>query len=390
MMEQEALVFPPSFAQQRLWFLDQLESNSSTHYGVRVIRLIGPLNIMALEQSLNELIRRHESLRTTFTLLEEQPVQVVSPPSSLSIPVIDLREWPHAEREAQAQPLIIEAAHRPMNLSQGPLMRSTLLQLGAEEYILLLTMHHIISDAWSMQILLRELSLLYDAFSSGRPSPLPVLPIQYADFAVWQRQWLQGAILETHLAYWKQQLHGLPPMLELPTDYPRPAAQTFQGAQHVLQLPLSILESLKGLSSQEQVTLFMTLLTAFKILLFRYTGQDDIVVGSPIAGRTQIELEGLIGLFVNVLVLRTDLAGDPSFRELLQRVRKTCLEAYAHQELPFEKLVEELRPERDLSRTPLFQVFFNMLTLVEEPIAWPGLSAEVLSFVDTDSEFDLT
>ncbi|MBI4524345.1 MAG: amino acid adenylation domain-containing protein [Deltaproteobacteria bacterium] len=275
------------------------------------------------------------------------------------------------------------------DLTQGPLLRSTLLRLGSQDHILLLTMHHIVSDGQSMEVLFRELSALYQAFSAGKPSPLHELPIQYADFACWQRQWLQGEVLEKQLSYWRQQLKGAPPVLELPTDHPRPPVQTYRGARQSLALSKTLSQALKALSRQEGVTLFMTLLAAFQTLLQRYTGQDDIVVGTPTAGRTRSEIEELIGFFLNTVVLRTDLSGNPSFRDLLVRVRQVALGAYTHQDLPFEKLLEELQPERDLSRTPLFQVFFNMDSFGDR-LELPGLTAKPPSFLEPGSKFDLT
>jgi amino acid adenylation domain-containing protein len=303
---------------------------------------------------------------------------------------VDLRNLPEPEREAEAQQLATEEARRPFDLAQGPLLRAILLRLDKEEHVLLLTMHHIVSDGWSMGILFRELSALYGAFSVGKPSPLPELPIQYADFAVWQRQWLQGEVLEAQLAYWRKQLDGAPSMLELPTDRPRPAVQTSRGARQSLALSRDLTEALKVLSRQEGVTLFMTLLAAFKTLLYRYAGRDDIIVVSPIANRNRVEIEGLIGFFVNTLVLHTDLSGNPSFRELLGRVREVALGAYAHQDLPFEKLVEELQPERDLSHTPLFQVWFVLQNTPRQALKLPGLTVNPLKALTETAKFDLT
>jgi amino acid adenylation domain-containing protein len=384
---------PLSFAQQRLWFLDQLTPGTSAYNISGAVRLTGPLNIVALEQSLTEVLRRHEILRATFNAVDGQPFQSIAPAKPFIFPVIDVGHFPQAEREAEARRLANEEAHQPFDLTEGPLFRATLFRLGEEDHILQCAMHHAVSDGWSTAIFNKEIGSLYYSFSTGQPSALPELPIQYADFAHWQRQWLQGEVLEAQLSYWRKQLVGAPPALELPTDRPRPAVQTFQGARQSIVLPKSLTEALKGLSRQEGATLFMTLLAAFKILLSRYTGQQDIVVGSPIAGRNRAEIEGLIGFFINTLVLRTDLSGDPSFRELLRRVREVALGAYDHQELPFEKLVEELQPERDLSRTPLFQVFFNMLNLESLEDHRPelnGLTAEPLLFFEPDSKFDLT
>jgi amino acid adenylation domain-containing protein len=388
--DEEVFVFPTSFAQQRLWFLAQLEPESPVYNILSAYRLSGPLHVPALEQAISEIVRRHETLRTTFHAADGQPFQRVAPHRPLALPIVDLRGLPEKDNDARALQLVTEEAHRPFDLAQGPLFRATLVQLAEEEHVLLLTMHHIISDGWSKRVLNRELTALYGAFSTGNPSPLPELPIQYADFAVWQRQWLQGEVLERQLSYWRQQLGGSPPVLELPTDRPRPAVQTYRGARQSFRLPKPLSDALRALSQREGVTLFMTLLAAFQILLHRHTDEDDLLVGLPIAGRNQVEVEGLIGFFVNTLVLRTDLSGHPTFRELLGRVREVALGAYAHQDLPFEQLVEALQPERSLSHTPLFQVFFNMLNLQDTRITLPGLTVEVLSSSEVESMFDLT
>ncbi|MFQ5794192.1 MAG: amino acid adenylation domain-containing protein, partial [Candidatus Bipolaricaulia bacterium] len=352
-------------------------------------RLNAPLDVAALEQSLNEIVNRHEVLRTTFATVDGQPVQVIALDLILSLPVVDLRELPETEQETELRQLAIEEAQRPFDLARGPLLRLILLQLGEEEYVVLFTMHHIVSDAWSMGIFIREIAVLYQAFSTGRPSPLPELPIQYADFAVWQRERFQDEMLETQLAYWKQQLGDRLPVLELPIDRPRPAIQSHRGAHHPLALPKSLTDSLNALSRQEEVTVFMTLLAAFKALLHRYTGQDDIVVGSPIAGHNRAEIEELIGFFINTLVLRTDLSGDPTFRELLGRVREVALGAYTHQDLPFERLVDELQPERDLSLNPLFQVMFQLLNAPMSTLELPDLSLNPLEIDNEIARFDL-
>jgi amino acid adenylation domain-containing protein len=382
---------PPSFAQERLWFLDQLEPGSSAYNIPAAFRLKGVLDRTALEQSLNEIVRRHEVLRTTFATVGGQPVQVIASDLNLALPIVDLCKFPEAKREIEVQRLVTEEAQRPFDLIQDPFLRTTLLHLDDEEHVLLLTMHHIVSDGWSMGVFNQELAALYKAFSARKPSPLPELPIQYADFAHWQRQWLQGEVLEAQLAYWKQQLGGSLPVLKLPTDRPRPAIQTFQGATQSFMLSATLTESLNALSHQEGVTLFMTLLAAFKTLLYRYTSQEDILLGSPAANRNRVEIEGLIGFFVNTLVLRTDLSGDPTFQELLGRVRAVTLGAYAHQGLPFERLVEELQPERDLSHNPLFQVMFALqdVLMVSAP-ALTGLSVSLLEPDSGAAKFDLT
>jgi amino acid adenylation domain-containing protein len=321
--------------------------------------------------------------------VEGQPVQVISSSFILPLALLDLCHLSEAEREIEAQRLADEESQRAFDLARGPLLRFKLVRLGDEDHVLLVTMHHIVSDGWSMGVFFRELSILYDAFCNGKPSPLPELPIQYADYAVWQRNWLQGEVLETQLSYWKTQLANIFP-LQLATDRPRPAVQTFRGASHSSVLFGDLTDKLKTLSRKDGVTLFMTLLAAFQTLLHRLTGQEDIAVGSPIAGRNRSEIEGLIGFFLNSLVLRTDLSGNPTFKELLSRVREVALGAYAYQDVPFEKLLEELRPERDLSRTPLFQVFFNMLNLEERTVKLSGLEVEALSQSEVESKFDLT
>jgi amino acid adenylation domain-containing protein len=349
---------PLSFAQQRLWFLDQLEGENATYNIPLTLRLDGKLNRVALEQSLRELMQRHETLRTTFSKVNGKPVQLIHPLSAISyqLSVIDLQELPPEEQSTEG--LVNENAGCPFDLSKGPLFRTMLLQLSSESHVLLVNMHHIISDGWSMEIIIRELLTLYEAFSQGQPSPLPPLPIQYADFAYWQRQWLTGEPLKKQLHYWQQQLTGAPALLELPTDRPRPPIQRFIGTTEHLQITPDITARLKHLSQRTGTTLFMTLLSAFATLLSRYSGTSDIVIGSPIANRTHSQLESLIGFFVNTLVLRIDLESNPRFNELLQRVRRVALDAYAHQDLPFEQLVEEIHPERNLSHTPLFQVMF--------------------------------
>lgn len=372
---------PLSFAQQRLWFLDQFEPDSAFYNLAAAFRLDGHLNHVVLEQALNEIVHRHEIWRTTFSTREGKPVQTIHSACSIALPVIDLQNLPAAEQAQQVEQLATAAAQKPFNLAEKPLVRVTLLQLAETQHILLFTMHHIVSDGWSKGVLIREIAALYAAFSQGRPSPLSELPIQYADFALWQQQWLQGTVLESQLTYWKQQLQNAPPLLALPTDRPRPHAQTFRGATQSRLLPNALTHALKDLSLQKNVTLFMTLLAAFQTLLYRYTGQTDILVGSPIANRNRAELEGLIGFFVNTLVLRTDLSGNPPFGELLNRVRDTTLGAYAHEDLPFEKLVDELQPERNLSYMPLFQVMFQLQNL---PPAAPELSGLTLTSLDID------
>ncbi len=381
--------FPLSFAQQRLWFIDQLEPGSSAYNISAAVRLAGTLDFGALWKSLNEIIRRHKVLRTTFATDAGRPVQVIGPFLKQTLPVVDLGGLSVNERETNTRRLAAQEARLPFDLAHGPLTRVTLLRLAENEHMLLLTMHHIVSDEWSIGVAVQELAALYKAFSRGEPSPLTELPIQYTDFAVWQQEWLQSQEKEKQLAYWREQLDGAPPMLELPTDRPRPAVQTFGGAQHPLRLSRAAMETLRTLSQQEDATLFMTLLAAFKTLLYRYTGQKDVVVGAPIANRNRNEIEPLIGFFVNALVLRTDLGENPSFRELLGRVRETALGAYAHQDLAFEMLVDELQPQRDLSRNPLFQVAFVFQNVPMEALELPGLNLSPLEVERETVIFDL-
>jgi len=348
---------PLSYAQEALWFLEQLSPGQPTFNVTGAVRILGALDTGALQQSFSEIVRRHEALRTTFGAVEGRPIQVVAPALDLPLTVIDLREWPAETRQAETERLASEEARRPFDLARGPLMRASLIRLAGNDNAVLMTMHHIVTDGWSLGIAARELGALYDAFRGGKPSPLPELPIQYADFACWQRQWLQGKVFEKLLGYWKRQLSGVTP-LELPTDRPRPAARTSRGALVSFELRETLSRNLQELSQRAGSTMFMTLLAAFQTLLHRYSGQDDITVGSPVANRNRTETEGLIGYFVNMLALRTDLSGDPSFRELLARVRDVSLGAFEHQDFPLEKLVETLQLVRDVSRSPLFQVMF--------------------------------
>ncbi|MEH1935709.1 MAG: amino acid adenylation domain-containing protein [Nostoc sp.] len=379
---------PLSFAQQRLWFLDQLIPNNPFYNIPLALHLTGLLNKAALEQTFNEIVRRHEALRTTVVMQEGQPVQVINPTLTITLPVIDLRQLPQAEREIQARQLTRQEAQRPFNLSTDSLLQVKLLRLDETQYILLLTMHHIVCDGWSIGVLIQEIAALYTAFASNQPSPLAKLTIQYADFAYWQRQWLQGEVLEKQLSYWQKQLDGIS-MLNLPTDRPRQAVQTYQGARQSLQLSKSLSEALLALGQQEGVTLFITLLAAFQVLLSRYTQQEDIAIGSPIANRNRSEIEGLIGFFVNSLVLRTQLNGNPTFRELLSRVKEVAFGAYAHQDLPFEKLVEELHPERNLNQNPLFQVVFALQNAPMSALELPNLTLSPLPFDTETTRFDL-
>ncbi len=384
---------PLSFAQQRLWFLDQL-SPGSTQYNMPLValRLRGRIDLGALEQSIGALVQRHESLRTTFPAYDGRPIQVIAPATPALLDLLDLRDLPEAERQQELRRLIEGESQRPFDLSAGPLLRITVIRAAESEVVLLLAQHHIISDGWSSQVLFREFAACYDAFARQQPLRLPELPVQYADFALWQQEWLRGEVLEAHLSFWRGQLAGELPALSLPTDRPRPAIQTFRGARHSSSLPDDLYAALKQLSRQEHVTLFMTLAAGFATLLWRYTQQTDIVIGTPIANRNRAEIEGLIGFFVNTLVLRFDLGAPLSFRELLAHVRATALAAYEHQDLPFEKLVEMLNLPRDLSRTPIFQVMFvfNEEHAPFQPIELPGLTIAPLTAETQTAKFDLT
>ncbi|MDZ8261463.1 non-ribosomal peptide synthetase [Nostoc sp. ChiQUE01b] len=409
--EKNTSIYPLSFAQQGLWFINQLNPDSPTYNIPIVINFKGYINLTALQDSLNEIIRRHEVLRTSFTLIDGQPVQVVNQAVPVTLTVEDLRSLSKNERTQEAQRLAIEFAQQPFDLSAQSLLRSKILQLNEKNYQLLVTLHHIIADGWSIGILIKELAALYEAFSTGKVSlrsrsvsqtdatrsllpqkgtPLPELPIQYRDFVNWQRKWLDGERTQPLLTYWKQKLQGELPVLNLPTDRARSPLSTFKGGRAKLVLSPTLRKELKNLSRQQGVTLFMTLLTAFKILLYRYTGQTDIVVGSPIANRNRAEVDSLIGLFVNVLVLRTDLSGDLSFQELLARVKSTALQAYVHQDLPFEKLVEELQPSRDLSYNPLFQVMFVLQNVPKPNLSLTDVSVTYEEGDNGTSKFDLT
>lgn len=386
----ETNVFPLSFAQQRLWFLDQLTPGSTAYNIPMSVRLTGRLDADALERSMQEIVRRHEILRTTFRAVEGQPVQVISPVADSALSVMDLSGLEEGEREAAVGRLAAEEIRRPFDLEAGPLMRLTLLRLDAERHVLLRTIHHIVFDNFSEEIFVRELLALYEAFSHGRPSPLPELPIQYADYAHWQREWMQGEVMREQLAYWQENLAGAPPALNLPTDRPRPPVQTFRGARQLFAISEELTAGVEALSRSENCTPFMTLLASFKALLQHYSGQADVLVGTASSGRTRPETEKLLGLFANTLVLRTDLAGDPTFRELLGRVREVVFGAEARQDVPFEKLVEVLQVERDLGRQPVFQILFNLQAQSAGSFELPGMTLEQVESEAGTSKFDLT
>lgn len=385
----ESEAFPLSFAQQRLWFIEQLEPGNAAYHIATAIHLQGVLLVALLEQSFAHLLRRHESLRTTFHLQQGQPVQVIHPAAPFHIPLVDLRCLPEAERSMAGEQIMSWEAQQPFSLEQGPLLRARLCQLGDQSFLLLLTMHHIISDGWSTSILVQEVTTAYACLLGARTPALPDLPIQYLDYALWQRRTLQGEVLQKHLAYWRSQLADAP-LLQLPTEYPRPARRTYRGALTSIFLPADLVQALRQISQQEQATLMMTLLAGFGILLGRTTNQQDLVVGMPIANRVQAEVEHLIGLFLNTLALRLDLSGDPGFLQVLRRVRETSLAADAHQDIPFEKLVEELQPPRSASHAPFFQIMFIPQNQPAAPFDLPGLRVTCLRPDRQAAMFDLS
>ncbi|RKG69792.1 non-ribosomal peptide synthetase, partial [Corallococcus exercitus] len=381
---------PLSFAQQRLWLLDQLQPGDASYNLPTALQLSGHLDVEALRRAFESLVQRHEALRTTFHEHQGQPTQRIHTPADWTLPVVDLSSLPDAQRKEESRRLADEEARRSFDLARGPLLRSTLVRLGDAEHLLLVTMHHIVSDGWSMGVLVREMVAFYEAFTTGSTPALSPLPVQYADFATWQRNWLQGEALDAQIHYWKQRLAGAPAALELPTDRARPPVQSHRGATVDVRIPAQVSDALKALAQREGATPFMTLLAAFQVLLSRYAAQDDVSVGSPIAGRTQAETEGLIGFFINTLVLRAQLNPLATFRELLAQVRGTTLAAYDHQHLPFEKLVEAVQPTRDLSRSPLFQAMFVLQNTPTEAVRLPGLSFQGLPLEAHFAKFDLS
>ncbi|NEQ67784.1 MAG: amino acid adenylation domain-containing protein, partial [Symploca sp. SIO2D2] len=379
---------PLSFAEQRLWFLDQLQEGSLTYNELEGVRLSGLLQVEALQKAVQEIVRRHESLRTNYQTVDGSPIRVIATERALNLPIIDLQHLPTEEQLSQVQRLGLAEVRQPFDLAKDPLVRVTLLQLAIDDFVLLLTMHHIVTDGWSMGVFYHELEVLYRAYVLGQPSPLPELSIQYADFACWQRQWLTPQTLAPQVDYWQQQLAGVPPLLKLPTDYPRPKVQTSRGSKEFFGLGVELTQQLKALSQDSGTTLFMTLLAAFNTLLYRYSGQEDIVVGTPIANRNRSEMEPLIGFFINTLVLRTQLAGNQKFTEVLEQVRQVSLDAYAHQDLSFEQLVEALQPQRSLSHTPIFQVMFALQNAPMEPLELPGMTFKWLPLESEIAKFD--
>ena len=381
---------PLSFSQQRLWFLDQIEPQSSAYHVWAALRVTGAFEPRLLAAALAEIVRRHKTLRTTFDRVDGQPVQVVAPAAEPALTVADLSGLAQGRRDIEVRRVSQAVVHTPFDLARGPLLRTWLLRLAPAESVVLVAMHHIISDGWSLGVLVKELGALYEAFAAGRPSPLPPLPLQYVDFAAWQRRWLSGETLEALTAWWKESLAGAPAVLELPADRPRPPLQRYRGASLHFAWPAELRAGLAALARRRGATLFMVLLAGFQALLQRHTGQEDLCVGTPVAGRGREELEGLIGFFSNILVLRGDLSGDPPFRELVARARETALGAVAHQDVPFEKLVEVLKPPRDTSRTPLFQVEFALQNVPDPTIELPDLTLVPDRGVRESAKFDLT
>jgi len=387
-VEEEAYVLPTSFAQDRLWLADQLEPGSALYNIPAAFRIRGPLDLTILEWALDEIVGRHEVLRTTFMTVDDSPAQVIAPARAGSLELVDLSALPPTEGDAAALGLAAEESRAPFDLTRGPLLRARLVRLAADDHLLVLVLHHIVADGWSMGLLLGELGALYGALSASRPVALADLPIQYADFAVWQREWLDDAVLSEQGDYWQTRLAGAPAALDLPTDRPRPGTPTHQGGLHRFEISPTTSAAITALSRREGVSLFMALLAGFQALLFRYSGQDDLVIGTPVANRGRVETEGLIGFFVNTLALRADLAGDPTYRELLGRVREATLGAYEHQDLPFERLVEAGHPERDLSRHPIFQVMFALQGPMKLDLI--GLEVEPVPLFSGTAKFDLT
>jgi len=381
---------PVSFAQERLWFLDQLDPGNPSYNIPQAVRFRGPFRTDLLERALEEVVRRHEILRPTFSQTDGGPVQVIAPAARLNLPVVDLTSLPESDRGTEVHRIATEGAQRPFDLARGPLLRLTVLRLGPEEAVLLWNLHHIVSDGWSAGILMREAAALYDAFSRDEPSPLPELPIQYADFAAGQRGWLRGEVLESQLRYWRSQLAGGPDDLRLPTDRPRPPLPSSRGTHEGFSLPRDLARELRALGLREGATPFMVLLAAFKTLLHRYSGQEEISVGTLIANRNRVEIEELIGFFANTLVLRSSLAGSPTFRELLGRVREVTLGAYAHQDIPFEKIVEELHPDRDPGRNPFFQVMFVLQNARAGDVGFAGVDVTPIETETGTARFDLS
>lgn len=381
---------PLSFSQQRLWFLDQIEPNNSSYNIPEAVQLDGELNLPVLQQTLDAIVAHHEVLRTTYQTIDSHPIQVINQPDSVVIEIVDLQHLPPTEQPAQIQAALVQSGRKPFALDTDLMLRCCLVKLAPNQHIFLATMHHIASDAWSMGLFWQQLGQVYSALAAHQPNPLLPLPIQYADYAVWQREWLSGEIITQQLDYWKQQLTDVNPILKLPTDYPRPAIQTYAGKIISSNLSPQLTADLKALCRQEGATLFMTLLGTFELLMSRHSGQEDFIIAAPIAGRNRIEVEESIGFFINTLLLSADLSGNPTFKQLLQRVRTVALGAYSHQDVPFEKLIEELNPRRDLSRNPLFQVLFNLLNTEDVQLELADLTATPVTIAEANSKFDVT
>ena len=374
---------PVSFAQERLWFVQQIDPETAAYNIPAALQLSGPLGVIALQHSLQEVIRRHEILRTSFKLVDSTVVQVIASALSFELETIDLSA--EADREARVRMLAREKAQQPFKLDEGPAWRATLVRVGDEEHVLLFTMHHIICDGWSSDVLVREVTMLYEAYTHEWTSPLPELPIQYADYVVWQREWLSGEVVAAQVDYWKRQLHGKVEPLELPVDRPRSSSQSFRGASQSWEFSAELSQALKVLGREEGATLFMVVLAALKALLHYYSSQQQITIGAPVAHRDRAETQPLIGLFLNTLVLSTDMSGDPSFRELLQRVREVSLGAHAHQDVPLEKLMEVLQR----SGQPLFQATYTLQNVADDDIELSGLIARPLKVENETAQFDL-
>jgi acyl carrier protein len=380
---------PLSYAQERLWVLDQIEPNNPLYNIPRTLRLRGALRVDVLERAVNEIVCRHESQRTSFSTHDGYPVQVIAPSLSVPLDIRDLTALPMDKREEEARRMAVAETKRPFDISATPLVRALLLRLDTEDHVLQLTTHHIISDAWSAGIFLQELTALYEAFATGRSSPMPELKVQYADYAAQERQWLQGDVLDTQLAFWRERLQGLPPVIDLPLDHPRPQSRTFTGSCEVLHVSADKLAAIKDLARQEGATLFMALMAVFQTMLSKYSGEEQIVVGTDLANRTMPETERMIGFFINLMAVRTDLSGNPTFRELLARVRDGLLESYAHQEVPFPKVVQVVQPERSATHNPIVQVLFVMQNTPRARRELAGLRVDPFEVPVTTSKFDM-
>jgi amino acid adenylation domain-containing protein len=380
---------PLSFAQELMWLLDHLIDTSAYHVP-RALRMKGPLHVEALEFALNKIVERHEVLRTTYQEVDGHPMQFVSPSATVHLDVIDLSGMETEEREREANRILVAEGKRKFDFVHDLMLRTILMRLGNDEHILLLVSHHIASDGQSKAALFRELKTFYLAYCEGKTVELPPLPIQYSDFAMWQRDWMSGDVLHQHLAFWKETLSGAPTLLELPTDNPRPALQSFEGARQFLRCPDGMLGNFKALCRKEGATMFMTMLAAFGTLLWRWSGQEDMLIGTPVSGRSRTELEPLIGYFSNSVVLRMNMGGDPTFRELLKQTKEVALAAYSHQHLPFEKLVTEMQPQRDLSYSPMYQVMFSVGEYKDLGIELPGMEITPIIIDRGVAKFDMT